>query len=166
MSVILPLAHPKPNAQQFINILMGRKPQVRTPLVEYIIDDVVMKSIAEELLGRRWIPYGADRESQKEYLDAFIEFWYRLGYDFVRFELGMESPESQLVIPGAAPGSPKSRECANEHQRALSSWDDFEQLQCPHVEDFDFFPYEYLNCARERAPIFSPFVRESRKDHE
>ena len=81
----LPLAHPKPDVQEFVNILTGRTPQVRTPLVEYIVDDVVMKPVVEELLGRRWVPFGADRESQRAYLDNFIEFWYRLGYDFVRF---------------------------------------------------------------------------------
>jgi uroporphyrinogen decarboxylase len=145
MDTILPLAHPKPNATEFIDILMGRKPQVRTPLVEYLVDDVVMQPIVEELLGRRWVLYGPDRASQKAYLDTFIEFWYRLGYDFVRFEQSLVFPESKLVIPDAAPGSSKSREWADEHQSALSTWEDFERLAWPRVEDFDFFPYEYLN---------------------
>ena len=141
----IPLAHPKPDATEFIDILTGRKPQVRTPLVEYIVDDVVMKPIVEGLLGRRWVPFGADRESQKAYLDNFIEFWYRLGYDFVRFEQSLPFPESKLIIPDAAPGSSKSREWADEHQSALSGWDDFERIRWPRIEEFDFFPYEYLN---------------------
>lgn len=141
----LPLKHPKPDSAQFIDILMGRKPQARTPLVEYIVDDVVMKPIVEELLDRPWVPFGADRGSQKAYLDNFIEFWYRLGYDFVRFELSLNFPESKIVIPDAAPGSTKSREWANEHSSALSGWDDFEQIRWPIVDQFDFFAYEYLN---------------------
>ncbi len=145
MGAILPLTHPKPNAVEFVDILMARRPQTRTPLVEYIVDDVVMQPIVEELLGRRWVPYGPDRDSQRKYLDNFIEFWYRLGYDFVRFEQSLPFPESKLVIPDAAPGSPKSREWADEHQSALSSWEDFERLTWPRVEDFDFFPFEYLN---------------------
>ncbi len=141
----VPLAHPKPNAEEFIAILTGRKSQVRTPLVEYIVDDVVMKPIVESLLGRQWVAYGADRESQKAYLDNFIEFWYRLGYDFVRFEQSLPFPESKLIIPDAAPGSSKSREWADEHQSALSGWDEFETIRWPKVEEFDFFAYEYLN---------------------
>jgi hypothetical protein len=70
----LPLSHPKPNVSEFIDILMGRKQQVRTPLVEYIVDDVVMKQVVEGLLGRRWVPSGEDRASQIAYLDNFIEF--------------------------------------------------------------------------------------------
>jgi len=141
----IPLAHPKPDGAELIDILTGRKPQVRTPLIEYIVDDVVMKPIVEGLLDRRWVPFGSDRESQKAYLDNFIEFWYRLGYDFVRFEQSLPFPESKLIIPDAAPGSSKSREWADEHQSALSGWDDFERIRWPRIEEFDFFPYEYLN---------------------
>ena len=141
----IPLARPRPDAPEFIDILTGRKPQVRTPLVEYIVDDVVLKPIVENLLGRRWVAYGLDRESQKAYLDNFIEFWYRLGYDFVRFEQSLPFPESKLIIPDAAPGSPKSREWADEHQSALSGWDDFERIHWPTIAEFDFFAYDYLN---------------------
>ena len=110
MTTFLPLSHPKPDAAEFINILMGRTPQVRTPLVEYIVDDVVMKPIVEGLLGRRWVSFGPDRESQKAYLDNFIEFWYRMGYDFVRFEQSLAFPESKLIIADAALfSSPKIR---------------------------------------------------------
>ena len=38
---------------------------------------------------------GADRASQTAYLDNFIAFWYRMGYDFVRFERGMGIPDEQ-----------------------------------------------------------------------
>jgi uroporphyrinogen decarboxylase len=145
MNSVLPLRHPHPNSSQFINILMGRAPQTRTPLVEYIVDDVMMKPIVEGLLGRQWVPYGPDRESQKAYLDNFIEFWYRMGYDFVRFEQIMPFPESKLVIDDAAPASTKSREWADEHHSALSSWEDYERIRWPRVEEFDFFAYEYLN---------------------
>ena len=145
MTKTVPLINPNPNSSEFIDILMGRKPQTRTPLVEYIIDDVVMKPIVEDLLGRTWYPFGPDRDSQKKYLDNFIAFWCRMGYDFVRFEQMLPFPESKLIIADAAPASSKSREWADEHQSALSGWDDFERLRWPNVQEFDFFAYEYLN---------------------
>jgi len=141
----VPLSDPKPDSKEFIDILTGEKPQVRTPLVEYIVDDVVMKPIVEGMLGRRWIPYGCDRDSQKAYLDNFIEFWYRMGYDFVRFEQSLDFVEPKLVIDDAAPGSPKKREWADEHQGALTTREDFERFRWPSIEEFDFFPFEYLN---------------------
>ncbi len=67
----LPLARPQPDAERFISILMGRAHGERTPLVEYIVDDVVMEPIVVELLGRRWVGWGTDRESQRAYLDNF-----------------------------------------------------------------------------------------------
>jgi len=143
--MIIPLDSPNPDAAGFVNILTGRAPQSRTPLVEYIVDDVVMKPVVEHVLRRRWVDYGADRESQRAYLDNFIEFWYRMGYDFVRFETSLAFPESKLTIADAAPGSSKSRDWANEHHSSLSSWEDFERIPWPRVEEFDFFPYEYLN---------------------
>jgi uroporphyrinogen decarboxylase len=145
MNSPLPLKHPRPDAKEFIDILMGRKRRARTPLVEYIVDDVVMKPIVEDLLGRRWVEYGPDREAQAAYLDNFIEFWYRLGYDCVRFEQSLPFLEPKLVIQDAAPGSPKTREWADEHQGVIRRREDFERLRWPKVEEFDFFPFEYLD---------------------
>jgi uroporphyrinogen decarboxylase len=145
MNLVIPLHHPTPDAKDFIDILMGRKHQHRTPLVEYIVDDVVVKPIVEELLGRRWVPYGPDRDSQRAYLDNFIEFWHRMGYDFVRFEQSLSFVEPKLVIEDTAPGSTRAREWADEHHGALKSWEDFERFRWPKVEEFDFFPFEYLN---------------------
>ena len=145
MTTNLPLAHPRPDANEFIQILMGTKPPARVPLVEYIVDDVVMRPVVENLLGRQWVEYGTDRDSQRAYLDNFIEFWYRLGYDFVRFEQSLEFSELKLVIPDAAPGSTKQRGWADEHRGAITSWEEYESTRWPKVEEFDFFPFEYLN---------------------
>jgi hypothetical protein len=101
----VPVKNPKPNAQEFIDILMGRTPQRRTPLVEYIVDDFVMRPIVVNLLGREWVTPRGDRESLKAYLDNFIEFWYRMGYDFVRIEIGLPFRENRLVAPDPFPTS-------------------------------------------------------------
>ena len=101
----IPVAHPEPDAKRFVDILMGRVRDVPPPLVEYIVDDVVMKPITVELLGRPWVQAAHDRESQKAYLDNFIEFWYRMGYDFVRYEQSLGFEENKLLAPDPAPGS-------------------------------------------------------------
>jgi len=129
MKGLLPLEHPKTDAKEFIEILTGRKRQVRTPLVEYVV---------ERLLGRRWVEYGHNRKTQEAYLDNVVEFWYRMGYDFVRFEQSLSFLEPKLVIQDATPGSPKAREWADEHQGVIGSWQDFERFRWPKVEEFDF----------------------------
>ena len=152
----LPLAHPRPDARHFIDVVMGRASDV-PPLVEYLVDDVVMKPIAEGLLGRRWTPEGssgtshevrrgrADRSAQAAYLDTFIEFWLRMGYDVVRYEKALDFTEGHLEIADTAPGSPKQRAWAEQHRGAIASWDDFERYPWPKVEEFDFFPFEYVS---------------------
>jgi len=124
---------------------MGRAKTVMPPLVEYIVDDVVMKPIVADLLGRRWVEEGPDRDSQKAYLDNFIEFWYRLGYDIVRFERDLGFTKNQILAPDTAPGSAKPRAWADEHHGSITHWGDFERYPWPKVEDMDFFPFEYLN---------------------
>ncbi|NIA29412.1 MAG: hypothetical protein GWP06_05790 [Actinobacteria bacterium] len=141
----LPVKSPKPNAREFIDILMGRKPQTRTPLVEYIVDDVLLQPITTELLGRTWVEFGNDRESQKAWLDNFIEFWLRMGYDFVRFERALDFGKKILVAADPAPASHKDRAWADGHEGTIRTWEDFERYPWPKLEDADYFAIEYLN---------------------
>ena len=147
----LPLDHPAPDAREFIDILSGKSASRRVPLIEYIVDDVVMKPVVEGMLGRQWVTPGTDRESRRASLDNFIQFWYRMGYDFVRYEESLPLPEMKLlgndpVPPAAGPSLPSAgRAWADEHHGAIMSWEDFERYPWPRTEDFDFFPFEYLS---------------------
>ena len=141
----LPIAVPKPDAREFIDILVGRTKGTRVPLVEYIVDEVVMQPIVTDLLGRQWVSPAPDRESQAAYWDNFIEFWYRLGYDFVRFETGLGFAEGRILTDDAAPGSNKQRGWADEHHGTITNWEEFEQYTWPKVADVDFFGLEYLS---------------------
>ena len=100
----IPVQDPRPDSAEFIDIILGRAKQVRTPLVEYIVDDVVMQPIVEDLLGREWVT-PADPESRAAHLDNFIEFWLRMGYDHVRFEEGLPFSEHSVVADDPAPAT-------------------------------------------------------------
>lgn len=141
----IPLLKPNPNAKQFIDILLDKIKTARVPLVEYLVDDVILKPIITEILGRQWVDDIGTRDSQQGYLDNFIQFWYHLGYDFVRFERGLPFPLHQLMGTDETLGKNKQRAWADEHQGSIASWQDFEQYPWPKVEEFDFFPFEYLN---------------------
>ncbi|NOY60994.1 MAG: hypothetical protein GXO75_18955 [Calditrichaeota bacterium] len=141
----LPVNDPKPNAREFIDILMGRKPQTRTPLIEYIVDDVLLQPITTELLGRTWVEFANDRESQKAWLDNFIEFWLRMGYDFVRYERALDFGKKTLVAADPAPASNRNRAWADGHEGTIRTWEDFERYPWPKLEDADYFAIEYLN---------------------
>jgi uroporphyrinogen decarboxylase len=141
----LPLQKPRPDGAAFIANLTGRTPSGRVPLVEYIVDDVVMRPIVTGLLGKEWVPFGGDRRQKEHYLDNMISFWYSMGYDFVRFEQSLPFRERTETIPDAAPGSDKERAWPDEHQGTIMNRSDYERYPWPKVEEFDFADYEYLN---------------------
>ncbi len=95
---VVPLRCPRPDAKRFIRVLMGQEKVERPPLVEYIVDPVVMKPIVTELIGREWVePLPNNRASQAAYWDNFIAFWFQIGYDFV-------AVGDWLGVPAQIPG--------------------------------------------------------------
>ncbi len=140
----IPVDRPHPDADEFVAMLLGRAPQRRTPLVEYLVDETVMRPIVEDLLGMAWPRAVSDRETMERYLDVFIEFWLRLGYDFVRFEIGLPFASALLYAADTAP-SGKDRAWVDEHHGAIMTWADFEAYEWPQLDKFDFHPFEYVN---------------------
>lgn len=140
----VPLVRPTPDAQRFVNLLMGHD-QGPPPLVEYLVDDVVLRPIVTDLMSRTWVPEGPDRDSQRAYLDNFIAFWRAMGYDFVRFERGMPFKFFQNRAPDTASGANKDRIWADQHQGTITTWEDFERYHWPTLADTDFFAVEYIN---------------------
>jgi len=141
----IPVKNPHPDSNRFINALMGKERVDRPPLIEYLVDDVLMRPITTDILGRQWVVGGEDRASQAAALDNFIQFWYRLGYDFVRFEQSMGFTMHTTAAEDTALASHKDRAWADQHQGMIRSWEDFESYPWPDVDQFDFFNYEYLN---------------------
>lgn len=141
----VPLSNPQPDCERFVRVLMGQEEAERPPLVEYIVDGAVMRPIVEELMGRQWVPAGGDRADQAAYWDQFIEFWYRMGYDFVRLEISLPFPAPSLVADDPAPGVQQKRSWRDQHHGAITSWEDFERYPWPRIEDVDFFALEYIN---------------------
>lgn len=145
--IVLP--QPRPDITRFLRVLRGDVRTPFVPLIEYIVDDVVMRPILTGLLGRVWVDPPAagvrDRKQYAAYLDNFIAFWYGMGYDFVRFEDMLPLPRRLQIAPDAAPGSPKEREWTDSSHGTITSWEDFERYPWPKVEEYDFFAFEYLN---------------------
>jgi len=141
----LPLAHPRPDSTAFIESVMGRAKGARPRLVEYLVDEMVMKPVITDMIGRAWVANAGDRASERAALENYIEFWHRMGYDFVRFERGLDFPKHHVSAPDTATGSTKERSWADEHRGAITSWEDFERYPWPKVEECDFFAVEYLS---------------------
>ena len=77
---MIPLPIPRPDIDRFLRVLRGDQRTPYVPLIEYIVDDVVMKPVLGDLLGRVWVdrpaPGVTDRKRLGVYLDNFIAFWH------------------------------------------------------------------------------------------
>lgn len=51
-----------------------------------MVDEKIRQEICTELLELDWVDASENRNIQKKYLINYIQFWYRMGYDYVRFE--------------------------------------------------------------------------------
>jgi uroporphyrinogen decarboxylase len=143
MDLAFKLPRPRPDCEGFIEILAGHARTRRVPLVEYLVDDVVMRPIVTDLLGRTWIDPG--KQGKQGHLENFVQFWYRMGYDFVRYEESLPLPHNERAIPDAAPNVSRDRVWPDEHHGAITSWKEFEEYPWPNVEEFDFSAFEYVN---------------------
>jgi len=150
----VPLDKPKPDNDRFINVLLGKETIDKPRIVDYLPDDAVMRAILEELIGRKWIyPYRVeavikkaatdDRQAIAAYWDNYIEFWYRLGYDYVRLEMGYDFALERRVAKDTASGG--NRAWAEETKGMIETWEDFEKYPWPKLEEVDFFPFEYVS---------------------
>ena len=145
MATSLPLTSPRPDAGEFIDILLGRVRGGRVPLVEYIVDDAVLRPVVESVLGRAWVAGPAGGRPGQAWLDNFIAFWHGLGYDCVRFERGLPFEEPKIAGGDASmTGSGGTRAWADEHRGAVTSWQDFERYPWPDAGSFDFSDFEYI----------------------
>lgn len=142
----IPINRPRPDCDTFIRTLMGKTIPQRPPLVEYIVDPVVMRPIVTELIGRKWVePEPGDRVSQAAYWDNFIAFWHHMGYDFVRLEIGLGFPVHHVIGKDPSPGVDRNRAWVDQHHGTIANWDDFERYAWPSMEQADLFPLEYVN---------------------
>jgi uroporphyrinogen decarboxylase len=123
---------------------MGRARLERPPLVEYIVDETVMRPVIEGL-GRRWVAPDGTPGALEAYLANFAEFYYRMGYSLVKFEQALAFPSHHLLAPDTAPNAARARSWNDQHRGAVATWEDLERYPWPEVDDFDFSAFEILN---------------------
>ena len=151
---IVPLNKPRPDIERFLAAMSGDQVPAKAPLIEYLIDNAVMRPILENMMGRKWV----DSSDQTEYmggqmdfseanleiinasLDNQIAFWYHLGYDFIRVEVSLPLPATTLVIGDTAAGNQDhNRAWQGLHDGPIKSWEDFETYPWPEVTENNFY---------------------------
>lgn len=67
---IVPLEKPKPDVERWVKVIKGEEIPERPPMVEYIIDDAVMKPILIQMMGYKWVA----RPKKEEYMGGQMDF--------------------------------------------------------------------------------------------
>jgi len=156
---IVPLKKPRPDIAGFLAAMSGDKVPDKAPLIEYLIDDAVMRTVLEQMMGRKWV----DTSDQTEYvsgrmdfteanleiinawLDNQIAFWYHLGYDFIRVEVSLSLPATALLVGDTAAGNQHhKRAWQGLHDGPIKSWEDFETYPWPEVTENNFYIHRYI----------------------
>lgn len=133
----VPLAAPAPDCERFLKAILTDYQPPRPPVVEYIVDPAVIRSVLERM-GRRWVDAGPDRQSQAAHWDNYIAFWHHMGYDYVRLEISMPFPRP------SRPGGIGGRTFDETGRGPIGSWGDLAGYAWPKPEDVDLWPLEYI----------------------
>ena len=137
----MPTRTENPDARRAVEHLMGRVQLERPPLVEYIVDEAIIRPVLAQM-GRAWVDSSADLTA---WLDNFAAFYHQMGYSLVKFELALPFATRHLLAPDTAPYVQRDRAWSDQHHGVINSWADFERYPWPKVEAFDFSPFEILN---------------------
>jgi len=147
------MKHPKPDREEFKEIILRKKIPSKVHFVELHIDKEVIKYFTETEFNRPWIEpsLAKDKKSQEAVLKNYIECWYRLGYDCLRFISGFRFSGSlsfsskKRVGKDTALLSKGDRLWVEEEKGIITSWQDFERYSWPSLQKLDLWPFEFTS---------------------
>lgn len=126
---------PKPDREELREVILRKKIPSKVHFFELHIDTEIIRYFTEKF-DRRWIEpsLAKDRKSQEVSLKNYIECWYRLGYDCLRFisdfrfsgslsfaSKKKKSKDTVLLSKG-------ERSWVEEGKGIITSWEDFEGI--------------------------------------
>lgn len=156
---IVPLEKPKPNIEHWVKVIKGEEAPERPPMVEYLVDNAVMKPILAQMMGRKWVASSEKEEymggqmdishesmeTVRRWLDNQIAFWYHMGYDFVRVEVSLPLPtQSRITKDTSDQAEGTNRAWAETGVGPVRDWETYKKYPWPTVKDSDFFIHEYI----------------------
>lgn len=152
------LEHPSPDFAELERVLKGQQEPCRVHMVELLIDDEILQSIAEQHLGQtwvcrlsgpRWLPVPV--EQQERYYRQVVSVYYHLGYDHVplfRTWLGHPPPKMRRTADTA--GLPRGdRDWVEEGYGLITNREEFEAFPWDGIKP-DLAPYHIV--ARHLPP--------------
>ena len=141
-----PIKNPKPDFDEFIQILKGVKTSSRVPFAEFWIDEEIKKIIIEKYFNEKNIPppstffsigknniTSEEKEGSKSYYKQLVNFWKKMGYSFFvddKYLIDFMTlfNETLSVSKDNSIYSKGQRAWAQEGTAIIKTFDDFEKF--------------------------------------
>jgi len=122
----------KPSFERLLDVLWNEEPDL-IPFYEHFVDDEVVEAITGNPITN--IP-PTERIWNKEYLKTLVEFYYKLGYDYVPLEVPLKLPRVNILqAADTATLSRGKRSWQNENKGTIETREDFESYPWPDPEE-------------------------------
>ena len=135
---------PSPDVEEFVSVITGQRMPRRVHLAELFADQPIMANISEHVLGKRWIDQSTERTAYEQHLLCQIEYWYRMGYDYIRVGGGVSFAGNKTAADDTAELSRGKRGWAKSSSEILAGPEDLERYPWPKVKDEDLWMYEFV----------------------
>jgi len=140
----VPFEKPEPNFSEFRDVILGKKSARRVHFAELFPDIEIIWYITENILGDKVIHYPQD--DFQGFWRQQINFWYRMGYDYIRVSGGLGFAEQKRRVAEDTAILPRGhRNWIEESVGIITSWKDFENYLWPKAESFDYSNYEFVS---------------------
>lgn len=125
----------KPNSNRLVDVLLLEEPD-QIPFYEHFVDAEVVEAITDKPITK--MTFGS-----LEYLKVLVEFYVRLGYDYVPLEIPLNLPRSNVL---------KAKDTAIL-SRGFRTWQDENRGTIENREDFEKYPWPNPDEAADLTPL-------------
>jgi len=150
----VPLKNPRPNFEEFKEVIKGEKVAKKVHFVELFPDPEIVSSMAE-ILGEKPAPFSpsilsasGSLQTRKDFMRRWINWWYRMGYDYVTIIgsvfSGLNFPSKARKTKDTASFPRKERTWVEEGRGMIASWEDFEKYPWPNPDKVNYSLYEFI----------------------
>jgi len=140
----------KPDFGNFELALRNKTPKY-LPFYELFVDVEIMETILEHPVPHIMSgTFVANKEIKEEevrlFNDATVEFYYKMGYDYVpAIPIVPLQKSTQSTSGPARKISAQKRIFQDEHKGPIQNWHDFEEYEWPTIAEVDFSNIEYIS---------------------
>ena len=139
----VPLKSPEPDFEGFKRVIKGERKAKRVYFVELLFDQEIIDFIIKNFLGEE--PITLSSKTKEDFLKQQINFWQRMGYDYIRVSGGLEFPGKDRKTEDTALLSRKERSWVEEGKGVINSWEDLEKYPWPDINKVEYSSYEFVS---------------------